>query len=198
VRHVRQVDGAAAHGRHVAERAERLEVPLHARQVEAAAEDLAGLVGHGLKAKALEELVLEVLVDVDVRVAQQRGEIVAGRTHAGILEVDPEEPSLVEHQVAAVVVPVAQDAGPGCDLLRQPVKGLREGRTVFDSEVARPVPLQKVLLEVVQLPRELLEVERGPEALGILRAPRRFTLHAGDPVDRLLVHRGRIARRART
>jgi hypothetical protein len=52
-----------------------------------------------------------LLGQIDVRVAQQRHEVVGVGPHARVLEVDDVELRLVQHQVAAVIVAMAEDGG---------------------------------------------------------------------------------------
>ncbi len=122
-RDVLDVDGVAARDRLVAERAERLQVALQRHQIEAPPEFV---VGRGRRAVARfqreevgDQLVELAIGDVDVRVAQQRHQIVGVGPHARVLEVDDVQAPLAEHQVAAVVVAMAQHARLGRQLGRR-------------------------------------------------------------------------------
>src|SRR5258707_12767641 len=74
-RHVLDIDGITPRHRLIAECAERLQVALQRHQIEAAAEFFA--VGVPLQREEVRDQLVELAVrDVDVRVAQQRREIV--------------------------------------------------------------------------------------------------------------------------
>src|SRR5262245_24182307 len=100
----------AGHGLE-AERAERLEVALQGHQIEAAAEFAAGIGGLPFEGQEIGDEVADLpFIEVDVGVAQQRREIVRVRPHARVLEVDDMQRAGTQHQIAAVVVPVADDS----------------------------------------------------------------------------------------
>ena len=128
-----------------------------------------------------------MLVEVDVRVAQQGGEVVGRRPHARVLEVDPPQPAFVGHQVAAVEVAVAQHARPRRDLGGQAVEAVCDRRAVLHREVALAIGLEEVLPEEMQLPRELLEIEGDLEAQRALRRARGLPLEHDELVERLAV-----------
>ena len=65
------------------------------------------------------QLVELAIGDVDVRVAQQRHEIVGVGPHARVLEVDDVEAAVAQHQVAAVIVAMAEHARLGRELVRR-------------------------------------------------------------------------------
>src|SRR5262245_24840458 len=73
-RNVRQIDTAVLHRALVTERPQRLEVALDRHQLEPALEGVARLAGHRALAELLRAVGHEVLVQVDVAVAQQRGQ----------------------------------------------------------------------------------------------------------------------------
>jgi hypothetical protein len=75
----------------------------------------------------------------------------------------------VEHEVAAVEVAVTEDPRPRGELLGELVEAFGEDRSILDGEVAAPQALEEVLRKVVQLPGELLDVERVVEAVFSLR-----------------------------
>ncbi len=137
----------------------------------------------------------EVLVEVHVRVSEKRRQVVGRRPHARVLEVDPVEASLVAHEVAAVEVAMAEHARPRRDLLGQPMESLGEGRAVLHRQVAPAKALEEVLLEVVQLPRELLDVEGDLEARRAMGALLRLALEDAQVVERLAVEIVAVPRR---
>src|SRR6185436_7640807 len=118
----------------------------------------------GRTAKLLRASRDEILGQVDVRVAQQRREIVRGRSHARVLEVDPEEIAPLHHEVAAVVVAMAEDARPGGDLRGQTLELPVERGTIDRVDRHTAMALDEVLDEILQLPPELLGVEGDLEA----------------------------------
>ena len=56
------------------------------------------------------QLVDALLRQVDVRIAQQRRQIVGVGPHARVLEIDDVQAAIVQHQIAAVIVAMAQHA----------------------------------------------------------------------------------------
>ena len=99
-------------------------------------------------------------LDVHVRVAQQRREIVGVRPQPRILKVDDVQPAVVQHEVAAVIVAVAQDARLRGQLVRNRRPLLVEAP--LRSRLAQadaPIGLEEVPDEEVELPGQLLDVE---------------------------------------
>src|SRR2546423_13469772 len=120
-RNVLDVDRILPRGRLEAERAERLQIALESHEVEAPPELLRiARRGEAAVAKRKEERDQPVdlrLGEINVGVAQQRHEIVRVGSHPRVLEVDDVETSVVEHQVAAVIVAMAQHARVRRELL---------------------------------------------------------------------------------
>ena len=134
--------------------------------------------------------------EIDVGIAQQRCQIVGIRAHACVLKVDHEQAAFVQHQVAAVIVAMAQDARLVRQLLHdaRPLFGERRsrGRGKRDAAIAD----EKVLDEELELPRQLLDVEGH----AVRDEPRRLELRAAplqqlDQRDCLAVQRGVLGRR---
>ena len=109
------------------------------------------------------------------------------------------EAAAVQHQVAAVEIAMAQHARPGGDLRGQAVEPLGQRRPVLDRQVASPEALQEVLLEVVQLPGELLDVEGDLEAAARCgrRGPTRAAGRRAGPAPRDRVDRAARRRPSR-
>ena len=63
-----------------------------------------------------DQLVDRLLGQIDVRVAQQRHQVVGVGPHPRVLEVDDVELTVVQHQVAAVIVAVAEHPRLGREL----------------------------------------------------------------------------------
>ena len=190
-RHVLDVDRVLARRRLVAEGAHRLQVALQRHQVEAGAE-----VGFG-DAAALErqevgdQLVDRDVVQVDVGIAQQRGQVVGVRAHARVLEVDQVELTLRQHQVAAVVVAVAEHARLGRQLLDDHLELAADGVELGLRQHRVAVRRQVVPEEEVQLPGQLLDVEGDAVGqVGRRRQRGAARLHRDDVRDRLAVERG--------
>ncbi len=98
--------------------------------------------------------------DVDVRIAQQRRQIVGVGPHPRVLKVDDVQAAIAQHEVAAVIVAMAQHARLGRELFddRLPFRGER-GSLGF-AQCRAAIPFDEVLDEVLELPRELLDIER--------------------------------------
>ena len=98
----------------VAECAERFEIPLDRHQIEAATvfrERLRrGVAGASELQKRANQLVDALLRQIDIRVTEQRREIVGVRAHSRVLKIDDVQPAIVQHQIAAVVVAVTKHA----------------------------------------------------------------------------------------
>ena len=165
-RDVLDVHRVAARDRLEAERAERLQVALQRHQVEAPAELLrlrrraAAARGSAQREEERDQLLDLLLREIHVGVAQQRHQIVGVGAHPRVLEVDDVEPPLVQHQVAAVIVAMAQHARLGGQFLgdRRELGGQRLARRGRQRGAA--IALEKVLGEELQLPGQLLDVER--------------------------------------
>jgi len=96
----------------------------------------------------------------------------------------------VGHQVAAVVVAVAQDAGLGGQLLGDGVPLLADGLPRRRGQLEPAVPLDEVLGEELQFPGQLGDVERHPvRKVAILRQFVSAPLEQFDDRDRSAVHR---------
>ena len=129
-------------------------------QVEPAAEVF--VVRATLEREKVRDQLVELAVgDVNVRIAQQRHEIVCVRSHPRILEVDDVEAAVVQHQVAAVIVAMAQHTRLGGELLhdRRPfgIKRVALGC----AERRRAIAFDEMLREEIQLPCQLVDVERN-------------------------------------
>src|SRR5713226_3083670 len=74
-RDVGQIDAAALHRSLVAERAQRLQVALDGHELEAPLERVARLAGDGALSELLGPVGDELLVELDVAVTEQRGEV---------------------------------------------------------------------------------------------------------------------------
>ncbi len=68
-------------------------------------------------AKVRDQLVEFAIADVDVRVAKQRRQVVGVRAQSRVLEVDDVELALMQHEVAAVIVAMTEDARLGGQFL---------------------------------------------------------------------------------
>ena len=167
-RDVLDVDRIAAHDGLIAERAERLQVPLQRHQIEPASElggvlarDAARAVPQGEEVR--DELVHLARREIDVRVAQQRRQVVGVRPHARVLKVDDDERSVVQHQVAAVIIAMAQHARA-----RPASSSTIAGHSAASAALHRrahrraAIRAEEVLDEELQLPGQLLDVERHP------------------------------------
>ena len=193
-RHVLDVDGVAAGDGLVAERAERFQVALERHEIEPPPElavrrggTVAFLQGEEIR----DQLVELAVADVHVRVAQQRHQIVGVRPHAGVLEVDDVQAAFAQHQVAAVIVAMAQHARLRGELVDDRPPLLGERRSFGRAEHHAAVALDEVGREELELPRQLLDVER--HAVG--RVPVRVEIRTAplqrlDQRHRLAVQRG--------
>ena len=63
--------------------------------------------------KVGDQLFDRLLLELDVRVLQQGREVVGAGSHPCILKIEDVETILMQHQVAAVVITVAEDARLG-------------------------------------------------------------------------------------
>ena len=145
----------------IPERSQRFEVALQRHQIETATEFV--FVMNAVERQEVRDEIVELpLRDVDVRVAQQRHEIVSIRAEPGILEIDDVEVAVVQHQVAAVIIAVAQHSRLRRQLAddRPPFFGQR--RLLGCAKGNAAIRHDEVAHEVLQLPRQLLEVERHP------------------------------------
>src|SRR5467141_3731494 len=167
--HVLNVDRIAARGRLIPESAERFEIALERHQVEASPEferRLLELRKRRLPFAAFErteirdEIIEAAVVDLDVRIAEKRREIVGVGAHPRILKIDDIQAAFVEHQVAAVIVAVAQHARLRSELVRdcRPLPGERLSLSGRQADSA--IGLDKMADEKVKLPRKLLDIER--------------------------------------
>ena len=123
-------------------------------------EPLAVVVGADRRAVSLDPATDDRRLEIDVRVPQQRREVVAVGPEAGVLDVDHRERAVVEHhQVSGVVVAVTQHAPAGrlCCALGEIADLAQETVAALGAEPA----LDEVLDEEVHLEPEPGRVERG-------------------------------------
>ena len=82
----------------------RLEVPLDAGEVEQAAEGLSVAAHLSMHRQPLEVAVYQTvnqrLIEFDIGIAQQRGEIVRDRPHQRVLKIDNPQSFAINHQIA--------------------------------------------------------------------------------------------------
>ena len=122
---------------------------------------------HGARADASQrqeerdQLVHLLFGEVHVRIAQQRHQVVGVRSHPRVLKVDDVELTVVQHQVAAVIVAMAEHPRLGGQLLgdRASIPRSAPRASLADSTAPRYAS-RKVLCEELQLPGQLLDVER--------------------------------------
>ena len=134
---------------------------------------------------------------VDVGIAKQRCQVVGVGSHPRVLEVDHVELAVVHHQVAAVIVAMAEDARLAGKLGDDRGEFLAKRAALIIGERHAAIRLEEMLGEEIEFPRQLLDVERDAirEVLGrgeFLAA----LLEGGDERNRLPVER-RVLRCAR-
>ncbi len=127
---------------------------------------------------------------VDVRIAQQGRQVVGVGAHARVLEIDDAEAPIVEHQIAAVIVAMAQHARLVGELAGNHHRLLLERAARRRRQPDAAVGLQKMFYEKIQLPHQLVSIERNAErdVFGRLQL-RAFPLHPEHELNRLLVER---------
>ena len=149
--------------------------------------------------KVGDEVVELTLADVDVGIAQQRDEIIGVGAEARILEVDDVEVAVVEHQIAAVIVAVAQHARLRRQLADDRGPFLRQCRHLRWMQPDTAIRDNEMTHEVLQLPGQFLDIEchsiRQVLFGGELRAA---SVEELDERDRLAVQRRVLGGRRRT
>ena len=146
------------------------------------------------------EIVELAVREIDVRIAQQRHQIVGVRAHPRVLEVDDVQPPVVQHQVAAVVVAMAEHARLGGELVGDaPAIPRASASRSAASACTSAIALDEMAGEEVELPRQLLDVEGDPirqVAVARSSAPRRCSSSmsaTASPVERRVLDRRRGA-----
>ena len=126
------------------------------------------------------------LVQLDVGIPQERGQIVGGRSHQGILKIDNAETRSIHHQIARMVIAmderlaVAPPAARRCARIRPGSPRQSSGPS------ASPAGDDAILQEMVELPHEQRHIE-SPMKRQTTRIGRRgrLHLHLHQHVDRL-------------
>ena len=111
----------------------------------------------------VDQAVDQRLVEFDIGVAQQRGEIVRRRPHQGILKVDDPQPFAIDHQIARVIVPMDKDARLASEQLGDFLE-FAPDRQVIVGAHRFPLPrYDPILQKMLELPHEERHIEPSVE-----------------------------------
>src|SRR5439155_529694 len=98
------------------------------------------------------------------------------RTHARVLEIDDAEVVLAQHQIAAVVVAMAEHSGLGGQLLGDGCELGAKRLALHLAERDAAIRLEKVVQKKIELPRELFNIESNT----VRKVSRMFELGASS------------------
>ena len=137
------------------------------------------------------------LVQLDVGILQQRGQIVRGRSHQGILKIDDADPRSVYHEIARMVIAVDEHLRLPCQQLGDALELRSDRRLVAWSHRLAQAGRDTIFQEVVEFPHQQRHIETSVKG-DASRLRRRRTLHLQQHqlIDRLTIEDSNLARSA--